>query len=639
MIPDHIRLIFRLYILALAAFTIFRGLFFFAGMSHVQSETTFGNIITAFLIGLRFDIVISGYLLILPFLIISAASFFKKQRIAAAIVFWLVFILFTIAFLVCAIDIPFFRQFFMRMNVTAFLWVDNPSFVFRMIVEEPKYWLIAVPAVLIVWLFYRILRKIFKKFQSRASRVNPLLNIVVSIFCLLLMLIGIRGRVEIKSPIRVGTAYFCNDSFINQMGLNPNFTLLISWFELQNDRNKGIMLMNDELALSNVQKYLGIQSVNAEFPIGRMRNINDSDSAQKLNVVIVMMESMSAEKMGRHGNPNHLTPFLDSLCGQGYYFENAYTAGIHTYNGIYGTLFSYPSLYRQHPMKNCSMPKYHGIYSTLRKNGYSTLFFTTHDAQFDNMEGFMKANDCERVVSDADYPSEEIKTTLGVPDDFMFRYSVPILNDYAAKGKPFIATLMTSSDHGPYYVPDYFQPKSDDGRNAVIEYADYSLSVFLKEARKQSWFKNTLFVFIADHGAIGYCVYDMQLSYHHTPLLFYCPAVIKKPETYSCMAGQIDVFPTIMGILKIPYLNNTFGIDLLSESRPCIYFCADDKYGAVNQNWFLIGRKDGRTSLYKYRSLDMNDYAQNYPDTLKELDLFARSNMQACQYILSCRKQ
>jgi phosphoglycerol transferase MdoB-like AlkP superfamily enzyme len=343
--------------------------------------------------------------------------------------------------------------------------------------------------------------------------------------------------------------------------------------------------------------------------------------------------------MYRNGNKNNLTPFLDSIANQGYYFENAYTAGIHTFNGVFSSLFSFPALYRQHPMKGSSIKKYHGLFSTLRKNDYSTIYFTTHDGQFDNVEGFLIANDCETVVSKDDYPPEEIKTTLGVPDDFMFRFSIPYLNDLSKKNNPFVAAFMTASDHGPYYVPDYFKPKSNEILNQLIEYADYSLKKFIDLSSKQSWFKNTIFVFVADHGSAIDGLYDMSIDYNHTPLIFYAPEIIKEPKSLYSMAGQIDIFPTVMGLLNLSYENNTLGIDLLNESRPYIFITADDKYGVLDDEWFLVVRSDKSKSLYKYRDRNSYNFADEKKDVVERMNVYAQSNLQTFQYLLRSNKQ
>ena len=253
-----------------------------------------------------------------------------------------------------------------------------------------------------------------------------------------------------------------------------------------------------------------------------------------------------------------------------------------------GTLCGMPALFQQHSMKGASIPRFHSIYRSLKEKHYTTTYFTTTDGQFDNTEGFLHANDCEHVFTQNDYPPEEIKTVLGVPDDYMFRWSIPVFDTWHKKKKPFVAAMMTISDHGPYYVPEYFQPKSSETWKMSVEYADYSLRVFMEKASKQPWFDNTLFVFVADHGAAMDGTYEMSLDYNHTPLLFYAPKIITKPKVIASFAGQIDIFPTIMGLLKQPFINNTLGVDLFQHKRPYIYFNGDNKYGVIDENWFLI---------------------------------------------------
>jgi len=535
---------------------------------------------------------------------------------------------------VCAVDIPYFNQFFSRFSISAFEWIDSPAFIFKMIIEEPRYWLIVLPFIVAAVLFYKSLKRIYFKDQVDVKN-NTGSKIILSILFLLIMFLGIRGRVDEKSPIRVGTAYFSNNGFLNQLGLNPNFTLLSSYLESLKPENQSIKLMDEKTALANVQKYLNIKSPDKNYPI--LRNVSGSDST-RYNVVLIIMESMSAAKMHRHGNQNNLTPFLDSISYNGYYFENAYTAGIHTYNGVFSSLFSYPALFRQHPIKESSMKSYHGLFKALKDKNYSTIYFTTHDGQFDNVEGFLKANNCEMIISKDDYPAEEIKTTLGVPDDFMFRFSIPYLNDLNKKNKPFAAAFMTASDHGPYYIPEYFIPKSTGEKNQIVEYADYSLRKFIEISSKQSWFNNTIFVFVADHGAAISSDYDMSLDYNHTPLIFYAPQIIKDPKSFSSMAGQIDIFPTIMGLLNLSYENNTLGIDLLNETRPYIYFSADDKYGVIDNEWFLIVRNDGSKSLYKYRDKNTYNFASEKTDIVERMNIYAKSNLQTFQFILKLNK-
>lgn len=634
-IPAVILKIIKVYLLALLFFSVFRLILFFTEQNRIDSSVVLTDILYAFFMGMRFDIVISSYILILPFIVLSIFSFFKSTfAVINKVLFFFIYTLFFVAFMICAIDIPYFNQFFSRFSISAFEWIDSPAFVFKMIIEEPRYWLIIIPFIVVISIFYRFLKKIYFN-DNYISNSATWSKIVLSLLFLLIMFLGIRGRIDEKSPIRVGTAYFSNNGFLNQLGLNPNFTLLNSYIESLKPENRFVKLIDDEIAITNVQKYLNINNPDANYPV--LRKIIAKDSLST-NVVLIIMESMSAAKMKRHGNNDNLTPFLDSISNHGYYFENAYSAGIHTFNGVFSSLFSYPALFRQHPMKSSSIKTYRGLFNTLRKKNYSTIYFTTHDGQFDNIEGFLKANDCEHVITKADYPPEEIKTTLGVPDDYMFRFSIPYLNDLSKKNKPFVAAFMTASDHGPYYIPGYFKPKTSDVKKQIVEYADYSLSKFIELASKEKWFNNTIFVFVADHGAAISSVYDMSLDYNHTPLLFYAPHIITESKSFTNMAGQIDIYPTIMGLLNLSYENNTLGIDLLKETRPYIYFNADDKYGVINNDWFLVVRNDGSKSLFKYRFGDTQNYAEQNNDLVKLMNEYAQSNLQTFQYLLRYNK-
>lgn len=506
-----------------------------------------------------------------------------------------------------------------------------------MILEEPRYWLYVIPFIVSLIIFYKFLRIIFNYKVESYSSSKFSLKIIFSLIFLGFIFIGIRGRIEKKSPIRVGTAYFCNNPFINQLGLNPNFTLIRSLIDSYKEENKSIELMDEKIAIANVQEYLKITNPDPNLPLLRELSF-DSASSEKHNVVIIIMESMSAAKMKRHGNTNNLTPFLDSISNEGYYFENAYTSGIHTFNGIFSTLFSFPAIFRQHPMKESSMYKYHGIATTLKHHNYSTIYFTTHDGQFDNIEGFLKSNDFEKVISKKDYPLDKVKTTLGVPDDYMFEFSIPILNELNNLNKPFIAAFMTASDHGPFFIPDYFKPHNSEIHEQIVEYADYSLKKFIQLAAKQKWFNNTIFVFIADHGAPLSAIYDISLDYNHTPLIFYAPEIIKEKIVFSSMAGQIDVYPSVMGLLKLPYSNNTLGVDLFNDKRPYIYFNADDKFGVIDNDWLLIVRKDKFIGLYKYRVKDLKNYANLEPAIVLRMKTYAESNLQSYQYVVSKNK-
>ena len=349
------------------------------------------------------------------------------------------------------------------------------------------------------------------------------------------------------------------------------------------------------------------------------------------------MEGMSYNKTAHGGNTNNLTPFLDSLMDNSLSFNNCYTTGTHTYCGIYSTSVSYPVIFRNHALKRIPVLQYDGLAATLQRNGYQTAYFTTHDKEFDNVAGFMSQNGVERIISQADYPVSEVKTTLGVPDDYMFRFSMPIFDEMYANGRPFCATMMTASDHGPYYIPDYFEPKNTELKYQITEYADWSLQRFMEMASEKPWFDNTLFVFVADHGAALDTDYSIPLSYFHTPLIFYKKGI--QPVENESIASQMDIFPTVMGVLNKPYVNNSFGIDLQHDSRKYAYFMGDDKYGVLDNDWLFINKPaEEQIGLYKYQTKEKKNYISEYPEIAKTMQKYGESAWQVSEYQLDKKK-
>jgi phosphoglycerol transferase MdoB-like AlkP superfamily enzyme len=626
-------------------FTLFRIILLFTEFKQLEIlPHKYALIANAFFMGWRFDTVISGYILFFPLLFLSIFSFFNgSKKLLYNIIHYFIFIFFSLAFALCALDIPYFNYYFSRLTIVILSWTDNAAFGFKMIFEETSYFIYFIVFLIVCFLFYISIKKIKKIIVSNSSSIgNKKINFYIShllfsLLALAIMFLGIRGRIEKKSPIKVGTAYFSNYAFPNQLGLNPVFTFIQSYIDKLNPENASLHLMDNGLAIKITNTNLGIK--NNQIPFERL--VEAKSNQPNANIVLVIMESMSAGKMKRFGNTKNLTPFLDSIANVGLCFNNIYSAGIHTFNGIFSTLFSYPALLKQHPMNATEIPIYTGFSNTLKNFGYQNIYFTTHDEQFDNVSGFLHANGFDKIVSQKDYPSSAILSTLGVPDHYMFNFSIPLLNQLNNNKKAFFAAFMTASDHGPYIIPDNipFKPKQNDMREGIVEYADWAISQFVTDVSNQKWFDNTIFVFLADHGSvIGSNIYDMPLTYNHIPLIVYAPKLIKESKSIDEFGGQIDVYPTIMGLLGYSYVNNTAGIDLLNEKRPYMYFSADDKIGCVNDSLFYIYRTNGKESLFKYKKEETKDYIADYKHIAIEMRNYAFANFQASQWMISNKK-
>lgn len=624
---------FSIYLVGMLFFSIFRIILLNAYISANDTyEFLNGNLIKALIMGVRFDTTTSCYIMILPVLLLCLGSFFKRIEIwiVKFVKIWVLF-MYSLSFLTTAANIPYYLQFNKPINASIWNWMSEPSFVLGMIFSETSFVIYFILLIVVIAAFSFSIIKITKLHLKRISNIestkfNYGIPIIYSIFLLSVVFLGIRGRWTKKSPIRIGTAYFCSDQFMNQLGLNPVFVLMRSSLDMLKENKQIVSLADTKGSFNRAANMLGMTTDST----GWYKDVVPKEPARKKNIVVILMESYCTDLL----EMDDRTPFIKNLITKSVYFKNTYSAGIHTMNGIHATLFSYPALLNQHPLK--SIKSFYGMPKALIDNGYSTIYFTTHDDQFDNVAGFIIANGIENVYAQKDYPTSEVRSNLGVVDDYMFRYAVNKLSEHSRNNnKPFFATILTASNHQPYIIPEYFTPKEGDMRKKIVEYSDWAISVFFEEAKKEDWYNNTLFVLLGDHGSpAGINLYDVSLLYHQIPFIIYEPGKEAESKVMPDIAGQIDVFPTIMGWLNLPYRNETFGIDLMREKRDYIYFSSDDSYACVDTTYYYVNRMDGRESLYNYSAKSAEDSIMYYKEKANEMDEYAKTMIQAAQYII-----
>lgn len=627
------------HILALLVFGIFRLVLFLTTSyefpQEVKGEWLLQSI--AFVKGVWFDNVIACYILSLPLLVMWVASLFNYTakwlyRFAG----WWFTIMYAIAFSFTAANIPYFEYFFKIINSSIFNWFGYAGTTAGMIVGESSYYFPIALGVVAVVGFGIAVCKLAMVFYKRSKL--PVLPYTIKNFVTILVLgavtsglcvFGIRGRTG-YNPIKVSQAYYCTDPFLNQLGVNPVFNLLTSYLDDQRKENKLLDVMPVEEALATAQKLLGREGIEGISPIAR--KVEGFENPNRKNVVFIFMESMSAHLMESFGNRGNLTPFLDSLAKESLLFTNIYSAGIHTNHGMYSTLYSFPTIMKRNAMKGSVIPVYSGFPTVLKDYGYHNMFFMTHESQYDNMNAFFRTNGFDEIYAQEDYPKEKIANHFGVQDDFLYEYALPILNAKGESGKPFFAALLSISNHPPYVIPEYFTPRSQKMEDAIVEYADWSISKFFAQARKESWFDNTIFVLMGDHGKlVGTPESEMPKSYNHVPLMIYGKGI--EPGVNEAFGGQIDVAPTILGMLGASYTQINFGVNLLTESRPCMFYTADNLIAARDsERVYIFSPETGQEFRYRYNGGKIVMEEDN--DTYRMLKEYCFSMLQSTEYLV-----
>lgn len=584
------------HVLALVLFSLFRLVLFLSADYNFPPDIAgdYQLYLVAFVRGLWFDNVIACYILVLPLTVfwiagcLGCASKWLYRSSA-----WFFVTLYSLSFIVAAANIPYFNYFFKPINSSVFNWFDYVGTTAGMVFGETSYYLPMALALAAIAIFSYAVFKMSGAAYAKTLRITTSwkrkevwITAVLGALLIGLCIFGIRGR-RGRNPIKVSQAYYCTDPFLNQLGVNPVFNMMTSAIDDNRKENQALSLMPADEAIANVRKLLDRKGIDGISPIARTVKADTTAIAERKNVVIILMESMSASLMGTFGNENNLTPYLDSLYRKSLSFSNFYSSGIHTNQGMYSSLYSFPAIMKRNAMKGTVIPQYSGLPTVLKQNGYSTMFFMTHESQYDNMNAFFRTNGFDEIYSQENYPTDKVVNGFGVQDDYLFQYALPVLDKHAASDKPFFSVLLTISNHPPYVIPPYFHPHSTDKEKQIVEYADWSIRNFMTEVLKRPWADNTIFVLMADHGKlVGTPECESPLSYNHIPLMIFGKGI--EPRVISNVGGQVDLAPTLLGLLNIGYTQNGFGVDLLKEKRPYMFFTADNLIGVRDSSRLYI---------------------------------------------------
>lgn len=315
-------------------------------------------------------------------------------------------------------------------------------------------------------------------------------------------------------------------------------------------------------------------------------------STSRPNIVLITVESLSADFMAHYGNSQQLTPHLDRLVKSSVVLDSLYANGNRTVRGLEALSICIPpnageSIIKQ---KNNRMGDM-SVGAQLKKQGYHVQFLYGGDSYFDNMGDYFSHNGYE-VIDRKTFKKEEITfaNIWGVCDGDMFNRSLKIFDADAMKGQPFFAQIMTTSNHRPFtYPPGLIEVEGDPNtREAAVKYTDYAIGKFLEEAAKRPWFKNTVFVVIADHCASSAGKTSLPVEKYHIPCIIYAPGLLK-PQAVTTLCSQVDVMPTLLSVLNISCRVKFTGQNIFSpQYRPRAFMATYQDLGYLENNRLTV---------------------------------------------------
>ena len=322
-----------------------------------------------------------------------------------------------------------------------------------------------------------------------------------------------------------------------------------------------------------------------------LRDIKSNSSEIHKNVVLITIESYSAEFMEMYGNESKITPFLDSLATKSMVFSNLYAVGNRTVRGLEAVTLCLPPTAGESVVKREDNKNKFSTGSVFKQKGYNVKYLYGGDAYFDNMQDFFGGNGYEIVDKKTFQPNEiTFQNIWGVCDEDMYNKAIKVMNSEFKQNKPFFNHIMTVSNHRPFTYPNgkIDIPGDAKSRDGGVKYTDFAMRKFFKLAEKQPWFTNTVFVIIADHCASSAGKTELPVDKYRIPAMIYSPEFVQ-PSHLNLLMSQIDIMPTVFGMLNFNYKSKFFGQDVLkADYKPRALIATYQNLGLIKDNILTI---------------------------------------------------
>lgn len=586
----EIRLLLVRLLIALAVYPVGKILFFIFNHSYFQG-VSFTELLPILFFGLRFDIasvVLLNAVFILLHIVPSGLTINRFYQKALKVVF---LISNGAAILADCVDLEYYRFTMKRTTYDFFELFSLGNDLYTLLPQYFRdFWHVILLATLLITglaILYNRTKRLVRqlpKDEFTWSRAGSWL--VLNALVIGLAIIGFRGGTQLRPIMTINASEYVSAQNIPLI-INTPFSIIKSY---------GLEQLEEKT-------YFSDQDLRAWFNPEKKAS-STADSARP-NVFIIVLESFSKEYVGSLSGKPTCTPFLDSLIGQGLVFTNAFANGKKSIEGIPAILGGLPSLMNESYITSayCSND-FDGIASKLRQLNYQSAFFHGGTKGTMGFDAFCGAAGYDQYFGRETYNNEEhFDGHWGIWDEELFQYTIGEVNKMK---EPFLSTLMSLSSHHPFKVPDKYKDRFNEPDQPVrnsVRYSDHALRLFFKEASRQSWFKNTLFVLTADHtGPSQDAYYGSIIGSFEVPILFYDPTGRLKGRM-DRVAQQIDIVPTLLNRLGYPDPYFAFGNDLLdtASERNAINFTSNI-YQILDDEYLLQFDGNQTIALFRYKT-------------------------------------
>ena len=653
-VPLTIQWLIMLWFIYIIIFTLFRLI---TVILFRPVNIQFNSLWPSFWLGFKFDAKWIAFIL-LPIVILSLNSLFSPFYSKKNKLWWSWYLAFATLFVLFFFGADFgnFGYNHTRINASALNFAEDPVVSFKMLWESyPMIW-IFLGLFVAVFLIAKLFRRTHRYVEQKNSEPYVIYRQGWYVGAFLFLAWCVFGVFSLR-PLKWNDAFELNDNFKSYVALNPlqNFFTTLRFRNPSFDGQKAVQyypIIADFLKLDSAD----ISSTGYT----RLLEPGSKTLESRPNIVLVICESFSMYKSSMSGNPLNTTPHFKSLCDSGIFFDHCFSATFGTARAVFAVITGIPDVQlSKFSTRNPDAIEQHTIINNFED--YNKYYFLGGRSDFNNFDGLIKNIKGVQIFQEGSYTSKPLNV-WGISDKNLFLKADTI---FSQQQKPFFAIIQTADNHRPFSIPNEdmdfdrrIVPRdtlTKYGFESLLEfqafcYTDYCFHTFLQEARKHTYFGNTIFVFVGDHGVEGEAgqmypdawTHD-RLSDEHVPLLFYSPGLLI-PQRRSEVVSQIDVLPTIAGILQQPYTNTTLGRDLLhSKNKTDAAFIIhhdEGNIGIVNNDFYFIKNiRINKEQLVPIRSNQTNLSVLQQDSVRKELSELASAIYETSKWMLVHNKE
>ena len=610
----------RFYLFWLLFFFIDR-LIFLVYFSDRISHIGLDEIASTFLYALRLDSSMIAYISVIPILFYLILLFIPRYKFPINIGKYYVLFFVLIFSIITIFNLNLYREWGSKINYRALdLAFNSTKEAVASGSSSPI--LLSLSILIIFILVAAFLAQKLLDFKIK-DHFEPLWKKAsITITMLALLFLAIRGGWQL-SPINQSMAYFSNETVLNHAAVNTEWNLIHD-------------ILSNKYGKDNPYQYYPREEAQKILNEIYKKPTESSPillNSERPNVVLIILESYTAELVGILGGEKGVTPNTDRLASEGILFEDIYASAGRTDKGVLASISAFPAQAIRSVMKqNNKQEKLPGIAQEFEKQSYSTSFYYGGESEFFNMKSYVLSHGYQKLVDQHSFQSKDMNSKWGAYDDKVFTKQ---LADMDNSKQPFFSTILTLTNHEPFEIPverKYKGENVNDQFRSTMFYTDSCLGAYLNDAKKKSWYKNTLFVIIADHGhRLPNDLTEFEARKYRIPLIFYGDVI--KPEfkglKISKTGSQTDLVATLLNQVKIDASRYTWSKDLLNPSTPGFaFFNWDNGFGFATKEQVISFDNVGKNiilrknkanpkldnELLRYGQAHMQEVFQQYLD-------------------------